>query len=61
MLLTVAGVCDGAKAKDQKGFSASHQRMGRGIALELLAAGRLTEAQWRTAIWFGRQYGGQVK
>ena len=60
VVMTVAGVCDGAKSLDARGFSASHSRMGRGIALELLATGRLTAAQWRTACWFGRNYGKQA-
>lgn len=60
ILMTVAGVCDGATKRDGVGFSATHQRMGRGLALELLARGKLTDAQWRTALWFGVQYGKQV-
>lgn len=57
VVMKTAGVCDGAKATDGKGFSASHQKMGRGLALELLATGKLTDAQWRTCCWFGRAYG----
>lgn len=59
VVMTVAGVCDGAKSADARGFSASHAKMGRSIALELLATGKLTEAQWRTCCWFGRAYGAQ--
>jgi SWI/SNF-related matrix-associated actin-dependent regulator 1 of chromatin subfamily A len=57
VVMRTAGVCDGAKSSDGKGFSASHQRMGRGLALELLATGKLTDAQWRSCCWFGRAYG----
>jgi SWI/SNF-related matrix-associated actin-dependent regulator 1 of chromatin subfamily A len=60
-VMQIAGVCDGAKSADGRGFSASHAKMGRGIALELLAAGKLTEAQWRTCLWFGRAYGAQAR
>lgn len=60
VIMTVGGVCDGAKTADQKGFSASNQVMGRSLALELLATGRLTEPQWRSALWFRRHYSGQV-
>jgi SWI/SNF-related matrix-associated actin-dependent regulator 1 of chromatin subfamily A len=61
VVMSVAGVCDGAKTNDGRGFSASHAKMGRGIALELLATGKLTEAQWRTCLWFGRAYGAQAR
>lgn len=56
VLMTVGGMCDGAASKDNKGFSVTNARMGRGLALELLATGRLTESQWRTALWYGRSY-----
>lgn len=38
------------------GFQQSDKSVGRGVAIELLATGRLTEMQWKIALLLGRKY-----
>lgn len=59
IVLDLAGLGPGGK-REGIAFLQSDKNSGRGVAMEILATGRLTESQWKVVLLLGRKYASKL-